>query len=222
MARTRSPEQIMRRLRRSPRDGDDLRFKNDPYWILRCQGYPHAYAKRMLRTEKIVVTELMPYIDLDPGEYAAGVPREDLLWDPDEPIYPPPKIQVAIRPERLTDQVIQDAKPLRRDEYTIWDRTVPSLGLRVRKSGHRSFILCYRVRGKRKSRKFTIAKAGAITLDRARDIAREFLAHTRTGKDPIQLFLGNTPGRGPWGYPTARMQGVQSNVVYFGDHKRRK
>lgn len=91
------------------------------------------------------------------------------------------------RPKVLTEQIIRDAKP-HGVERSIADGTVSCLYLRVRKSGHKSFVYYYRYRGR--LRKIRIAAASDITLERARDIAREFRAVLAGGEDPSVSGFG--------------------------------
>jgi hypothetical protein len=55
-------------------------------------------------------------------------------------------------------------------------------GLRVYKSGARSFALRYRAAGR--LRFYTIGKASILTLDEARERARELLVRIGDGEDP--------------------------------------
>ena len=56
-------EQLMRRLNRPPESDRDPRFKNDSYWVLRKQGHPHSYAKRVFRDQPPVFHEHTVSID---------------------------------------------------------------------------------------------------------------------------------------------------------------
>jgi hypothetical protein len=197
-----TPAQILRQLRRRPLSVRDPRYTNDAYWALRLQGYPHSYAKRVFRDERPKVIEQTA--EYDP-EYMAHV-------DPDDMLYPPGStitiVEVAVRPP-LSEETIADAKP-RASEYTLWDQVVSGLGLRVRTSGHKTFILLFRIRGQRKLKKLTIGRAGNFNLQTAREIAREFRREARMGRDPRQRIpnLANHSvdqerrlGQLPSGYP---------------------
>lgn len=71
-------------------------------------------------------------------------------------------------------------------EQIIWDLDAPGLGLRVRPSGHMSFIYQYRQGAGRNSptRKLTIEAANKITPDDARKLARKYAAQVANGEDP--------------------------------------
>jgi hypothetical protein len=165
-----NPKQLLRRLRRRPLNEHDPRAELDPYWVLRLAGHPHAYAKRAIRGElpKVTEDEVTSVNDYDCGP-------EDLLSEPGT------KTKtfevVHIRPP-LTEEVIPSLQP-RESEYTVWDQAIPGLGLRIRASGHKSFILLYRTQAHSKLKKITIGKEGCFTLGKARQMAEELLSDER-------------------------------------------
>jgi hypothetical protein len=168
---------IRRRLRKRPLDSrDDPRSNRDPYWRLRSKGWPTSIAKRALRGElsRLVLNDTP---DTAADEYK--VDAEDVLVWPPKPY----RMEIVTRPESLTDQIVSDA-PTLGYEYSMPDGNVPGLTLRIRKSGHKSYVLYFRIRRQKKTRKIRIATVGAITLDMAREIAREHLMVARMGKDP--------------------------------------
>ena len=69
------------------------------------------------------------------------------------------------RKVRLTDAGVAKLKP-RKTEYIVWDGRVPGLGVRVRPSGHRSFVWHGRTDG-RVARK-TVGSAALLTVEDAR------------------------------------------------------
>jgi integrase len=86
----------------------------------------------------------------------------------------------------LTDRFIKSrhpAPPGRRDVY--YDAIVPGLALRVTDTGHKSFVLVARfpVHPKNMTRR-AIGNYGAISLDTARDRARQWLELIKRGIDP--------------------------------------
>lgn len=88
---------------------------------------------------------------------------------------------------KLTKQIVAAAKPQERETIT-WDESVPGLGLRVTRSGAKSFILKTRIGGGRTApvKKPTIGKVGDLTLDQARAKAREWKALAADGIDPAR------------------------------------
>jgi hypothetical protein len=173
-----NPKQLLRRLRRHPSEWNDPRPEIDPYWVLRFRGYPHAYAKRAIREELPTVTEhevgSVTDYDCDP---------EDILFEPGTKIKAVEVVQ--IRPP-LTEEIIPTLQP-RESEYTVWEYDIPGLGLRIRPSGHKSFILLYRVEAHSKLRKITIGKAGCFNLEKARQMAKELLSDERLDRLRIRI-----------------------------------
>lgn len=162
-----TPQQIMRRLRRRPESERDARYENDGYWALRLQGFSDSYAKRAFRDEppKIVKQEAADVADCDP---------ENILFPPGSTFT---RVEVVVRPP-LTEDAVANARP-RRAEYTIWDEAISGFGLRVRPSGYKSYVLYCRYRGETKLQKVTIGRAGNLTLEAARQAAREHLYRVR-------------------------------------------
>jgi hypothetical protein len=66
---------------------------------------------------------------------------------------------------KLTKRVV-DAAEGRSFDYFVWDEELPGFGLRVFKSGKRSYLLQYRVAGR--TRRYTIGLHGAWTAETAR------------------------------------------------------
>ncbi len=172
-------KQLLRRLRRPPFSDKDPRYKNDAYWALRLQGHPHAYAKRAYRDEppKIVEHTVKEFNEDD--EYLKDVDPNELFITPGSKYT---TVEVAVRPS-LSEEAIANAKP-RASEYTIWDQGFSGFGLRVRPSGYKSFVLLYRIRGDKKLIKCTLGRAGNLTLEAARCMARDFFYEAQSNLDP--------------------------------------
>ncbi|MDH7640279.1 site-specific integrase [Sphingomonas sp. MAHUQ-71] len=86
----------------------------------------------------------------------------------------------------LTKTVIDEAQP-RDDRYDIWDGRLAGFGLRVEKSGRKTFIIRYRAEGggRNAPRRFmTVGRFGTLTVDDARKKARQLLAAATVGDDP--------------------------------------
>lgn len=69
----------------------------------------------------------------------------------------------------------------------LWDEAVPGFGIKALPSGSKRFILKYRTDGGGRSAKqrwYTIGTYGALTLDQARDLARQAHAEIARGGDP--------------------------------------
>ncbi|GEM_PF-3738959 len=178
-------KQLVRRLRRPPDSPFDERFKVDPYWVLRLQKHPHSYAKRAFRDKLPIIREHTASSDL--GEYACDA-GELLLpagstWT---------EIEVEVRPE-LSEAAILTLKP-RDAEYTVWDHDVRRFGVRVRKSGHMSYVVNYRIRYQKKLHKHTIGGVTEFSLEQAREVARDIRREARRGNDPIQQMREQAKG----------------------------
>ncbi|CAN5278642.1 hypothetical protein BH10PSE14_BH10PSE14_18870 [soil metagenome] len=155
--------QLMRRLRRPPESDRDPRVKNDAYWALRFQGYPHSYAKRAVRDQQPTFQERT--VSIDAGE-----------CDPEHLLFPPGSTwvepRVAMRPV-LSEETIEALEP-RQSEYTVWDHVVPGFGVRVRIKGHKSFIVYRRVPNTGRLQKHTLGKITELSLEQARQAARTY------------------------------------------------
>lgn len=175
--KTPTNEQLARRMCRPPESCRDPRVKNDAYWALRFQGYPHSYAKRAFRDQPPVIHQRKALDNV--GEYAC---------DPDELLFPAgsmwTEIEVAVRPD-LSENAILDLKP-RASEYTVWDNQISGFGVRVRASGHMTYIVTYRIRPKKKLYKHTIGRVAECSLEQARSVANRFRWEARMGNDPQQ------------------------------------
>ncbi len=66
---------------------------------------------------------------------------------------------------RLTDTAVLRLRP-RQQEYTVWDKNVPGLGIRVRPTGGKSFVLLRDVGGH--SRRISIGPVSTMTVAEAR------------------------------------------------------
>lgn len=83
---------------------------------------------------------------------------------------------------KLTKQVIAEAEA-RPNRYILRDTLAPGFGCRIFPSGHKSFIVEYFLRGKK--RRPVIGTVGAMPVDDARDKAIRWLVQVRNGIDPL-------------------------------------
>jgi integrase len=65
-----------------------------------------------------------------------------------------------------------------------WDGLIPGFGVRIYPSGRKAFILRYRANGSK--RLLTLGMYGVLTLDQARDLARQRLGEVIGGEDPLE------------------------------------
>jgi len=75
------------------------------------------------------------------------------------------------------------AKPDPARDVLLWDEDLRGFGLRITKTGAKSYVVQYRDAGGR-SRRLTLAKSGTLTTEEARHFARETLAAVVRGADP--------------------------------------
>ncbi|MCY4502900.1 MAG: integrase arm-type DNA-binding domain-containing protein, partial [Alphaproteobacteria bacterium] len=72
---------------------------------------------------------------------------------------------MAAKRRRLTDANVARLAPAAR-EYTVWDTRHAGLGVRVRPSGHRSFVYCWKSEGG--TRRITLGPAALTGVEEAR------------------------------------------------------
>ena len=99
---------------------------------------------------------------------------------------PPPPACMPDPMQKLTKRVVEAATP-RDVRYDLWDSELPGFGLRVEKSGTKSFFIRYRANGGGRTapRRFmVVGRYGTLTADQARQQARKLLGAAVSGDDP--------------------------------------
>ena len=85
----------------------------------------------------------------------------------------------------LTKRTVDATKPDGARDRFVWDEEVKGFGLRVRSSGHKSFVFQYRVGGRGgSSHRLTIGDYGAVTADQARRQAKQLAGAVAQGRNP--------------------------------------
>ncbi|MGJ5084406.1 tyrosine-type recombinase/integrase [Bradyrhizobium sp. HKCCYLRH1065] len=84
---------------------------------------------------------------------------------------------------KLTKRIVEGAEA-RGNDYVIWDDELPGFGLRVFKSGKRSYLIQYRSAGR--SRRYTIGIHGVWTPELARKEARIQLGRVAQRDNPAE------------------------------------
>jgi integrase len=84
----------------------------------------------------------------------------------------------------LTDRTLKALKPAPKGKtYDVMDSVVPGFGVRVSDTGRRTFILVARYGSSNPTRR-ALGEYGELTLEKARQKARDWLELIRQGKDP--------------------------------------
>ena len=87
--------------------------------------------------------------------------------------------------QKLTKVAVEQI-PAQGEEVVVWDTALPGFGVRVKRTGVRSYIIQYRDRTTGTSKRMTIGQHGALlTFDQAKKQARGILADALRGQDPV-------------------------------------
>ena len=103
---------------------------------------------------------------------------------------------MAARRRRLTDASVARLMPAAR-EYTVWDTRQAVLGVRVRPSGHRSFVYCWK--GDGGARRITLGPAALTGVEEARARCLDIETGARSGgpeRGAVPTFGEFTAGPG--------------------------
>ncbi len=93
---------------------------------------------------------------------------------------------------KLTKAIVEKTAPQSQDLF-LWDSEIPGFGCKITPKGKRVYVAQYRVAGR--SRRITIAKHGILTIEKAREAAKERLAEATLGGDPatVKIDLRHSP-----------------------------
>src|SRR5207302_3545944 len=77
-------------------------------------------------------------------------------------------------------------------EYFVWDSEMPGFGIRVLRSGRKSYVVQYKAGGRGgQTRRKALGQHGVLTAEEARTEARKWLAERAKGNDPIAEHVAN-------------------------------
>ncbi len=94
---------------------------------------------------------------------------------------------MSVRIAKLTKRVVDTTQP-ELERYMVWDSTLKGYGLRVEPSGTKTFLVRYRIAGRK--RFLAIGRFGHLTPEQARGLAQAVLADVRHGRDPVEERRG--------------------------------
>lgn len=85
---------------------------------------------------------------------------------------------------RISQRNIKTLHAPQRGNRVEWDGEIPGFGVCITRSGVKSFVLSYRINGRK--RRYTIGRCSEWSADAARNRAIELKQEIRNGKDPLQ------------------------------------
>ena len=89
---------------------------------------------------------------------------------------------------KLTKTAVDAIKTPEVGDAWVWDSELEGFGVRIQKSGRKTFVVRYRMRnGLRTQRKLTICRCTDMPPEKARDEARKVFAKVAQGEDPAAL-----------------------------------
>jgi integrase len=86
---------------------------------------------------------------------------------------------------KLTQNLVERTKHSGIEPLLLWDERLTGFGIAVYESGTKRYIIQFRVKGSRRSRRMVIGSAARLDLEVARKRAKELLGHVDLGRDPL-------------------------------------
>src|SRR4051812_49144324 len=88
--------------------------------------------------------------------------------------------------KRITKRVADSVSPAAKDIF-IWDCDVPGFGLKITPSGRRSYVLQYRLGGRKGvTKRLSLGQHGVVTAEEARSEAKKLLGIVAHREDPAE------------------------------------
>ncbi|HUB46551.1 MAG TPA: tyrosine-type recombinase/integrase [Acetobacteraceae bacterium] len=89
--------------------------------------------------------------------------------------------------KKLTQLAVDEIAAPKAGRVEYFDKNLPGFGLRIADSGHKSWVVMYRLPGNPKIRRYTIAFAKFPKVADARDEARRIMQKAEHGEDPAKV-----------------------------------
>jgi integrase len=86
---------------------------------------------------------------------------------------------------KLTQNLVERSKHSGAEPLLLWDERLTGFGLAVYASGTKRYLIQFRVKGSRRSRRMVIGSAARLDLEVARKRAKELLGQVDLGRDPL-------------------------------------
>src|SRR4051812_48224130 len=86
---------------------------------------------------------------------------------------------------KLTQNLVERTKHSGTEPLLLWDERLTGFGLAAYASGTKRYIIQFRVKGSRRSRRMVIGSAARLDLEVARKRAKELLGRVDLGGDPL-------------------------------------
>src|SRR5262249_18019981 len=100
----------------------------------------------------------------------------------------PTKRGQSMRDRRITKRLVDNLQPNGKEHF-VWDDTLIGFGVRMQRTGAKSYVVKYRAGSGRgaPTRRITLGRVGALTPDEARALARKTLGAVAHGNDPAAV-----------------------------------
>src|SRR5262249_5866750 len=108
-----------------------------------------------------------------------------LLHPVASPLKPRPDLRkipchIGCMRKKLTAKTIESLPAAEGRKYEVWDLALPSFGIRVARTGRKTWFVTCRIEGR--LRRHKIGTHPALSLHEARELARKFLGDVQRGK----------------------------------------
>src|SRR5262249_4015012 len=107
----------------------------------------------------------------------------------------PTKRGQSMRDRRIPKRLVDNLQPNGKEHF-VWDDTLIGFGVRMQRTGAKSYVVKYRAGSGRgaPTRRITLGRVGALTPDEARALARKTLGAVAHGNDPAAVKAAERRG----------------------------